>query len=185
MNINSPEVRSIVAKAFPEYRGKRYSVEAFRGPMRLTSYWDGGSRDYYAAVPLIDGPGRLEVPENGTPFTKELKPLEVLPAGTALVRYTMGRHEAVCVYVNAENLTKLLPPPVELTDDEKLVLTKTRGLKSSYAGVSNYRFVSAQRETGITAERWEAAKASCIARGLLNRAGAITDAGRNVVPFSY
>ena len=58
----------------------------------------------------------------------------------------------------------------------------TCSLKSSYGGVSNYRFHEARRYTGITAERYEAAKASLIARKLLNKAGAVTVEGQNARP---
>ncbi|KPL05710.1 hypothetical protein AMJ85_11125, partial [candidate division BRC1 bacterium SM23_51] len=49
-----------------------------------------------------------------------------------------------------------------------------------YAGISNYRFHEAHRQTGITLEQWERGKRALIAKKLLNRAGAATNDGRNV-----
>lgn len=182
MNINSPETKELVRKAFPQYNGRRISVQPFVGPIRLESYWSGGTRDYYALVSLVPGIDlAANVPENGTPFTPDLKPLEVLPANGALVCYTMGSYEHVTIYVNAENLSKMLPAPVELSRDEKIVLAATAGLKSSYAGIKNYRFHEATERTGIALQNWDAAKAALVSRGLLNKAGAITDAGRNAI----
>ena len=74
----------------------------------------------------------------------------------------------------------MLPPAPDVTHDMRIVCEYSAALKSSYGGVKNVRFVEAARETGITQDRWDAAKAACIAAKLLNKAGAITPAGRNV-----
>jgi hypothetical protein len=58
----------------------------------------------------------------------------------------------------------------------------TCGLKPSYNGIANFRLHEARRHTGISPERYEAAKASRIARKFLNKAGAVTTAGRNARP---
>jgi len=78
----------------------------------------------------------------------------------------------------------MLPQKPALTWAQSVVLAATRGLKSSYAGIPNYRRHAAQREVGITIEEWETAKAECISKGFLNRAGAITDDGRNVIEWT-
>ena len=62
-----------------------------------------------------------------------------------------------------------------------MVFIAPRSYKSSYAGVSNYRYIEALRETGISAEDWERSKAECQQMGLLDKRGAITVEGRNVV----
>lgn len=69
---------------------------------------------------------------------------------------------------------------MRLSDDERTVLRYTQSLKSSYAGIKNYRFSESNRETGITLERWDAAKKNLIAGKFLNAVGAITDKGRNI-----
>lgn len=180
----APEVQEIVKAAFPEYAGKRFSVSAFNGPMTLTSYWSGGSRDYFAFVSL-ESERAVSVPENGTPWVNPNGfKVDALPENIVLVRYTKGLHESTCVYVRPENMTKFLPAPAETTREQKIVLSATRSLKSSYAGIKDYRFNQAREYTGISREAWEQAKGELIAKGLLNKAGAITDEGRNVIGWT-
>lgn len=78
----------------------------------------------------------------------------------------------------------LIPPKPALAWAESVVLAATRSLKSSYAGIKNYRFYEAHERTGITETEWDSAKAVCIQKGLLNRAGAITDDGRNAIEWT-
>lgn len=180
MNINTPEVREIVSRAFPQFNGRDYRIEPFQGPMSLASYWSGGNRDYFAGVNLASGQ-LAHVRENGTPWMPSVGELTALPTGAAIVQYHAGPNQFACVYVNADNLSGFLPAPVELGRQQRIVLCATRSLKSSYAGIKDYRFHEAASETGITREQWDAGKAACIAAGLLNKAGAITDSGRNAI----
>ena len=77
--------------------------------------------------------------------------------------------------------TPRLPPSSEIDWAGKVVLVATRSIKPSYGGISNYRFYTANRETGITQEAWDAAKQFCINRKLLKSSSAITDEGRLAV----
>lgn len=183
MNISTPEVKEVIKRAFPGYNGRRIQVLPFTGPKKLTSYWSGGSRDYWAVVALdaARSTNVLTAPQNGTMFDAGDITLPALPEGCALVRHTAGPYESAAIYVNEANLAKMLPAPVELSTGERTVLTYTAKLKSSYAGIKNYRFHEAHRDTGITIESWDLGKASCIDRGLLNKAGAITESGRNAI----
>jgi hypothetical protein len=183
IHTDAPEVRALVARAFPGFNGKRYRVNVFQGPMGLESYWSGGSRDYWAFVALDrQDHGAAHVLENGPPFNPSVQKLTELPLGVALVLHHVGNFEYAAVYVRAENMNRLaLPAPVELSKEEKIVLAATRSLKSSYGGIKNYRFTEAASYTKITLEQWETAKASCTSKGLLNKTGAITDAGRNAI----
>ena len=53
-NIDKPDetIRKIVQAAFPDYSGKKFKLSTSI-PSRLDSYWDGGSRDYYAFYHLV------------------------------------------------------------------------------------------------------------------------------------
>ncbi len=93
----------------------------------------------------------------------------------------MGKDHGITIYVNPENISKMLPPAEETPWEEKVVLSATRSLKSSYGGIKDYRFYEASRETGITKPEWDKAKESLINKGMLNKSGAITDKGRNVI----
>jgi len=65
-----------------------------------------------------------------------------------------------------------------LSDHEKIVMIATRGLKSSYAGISNYRFHEANKDTGISSDQWDAAKQNLIGKKYINARGALTTLGK-------
>lgn len=183
---DAPEVRKLAAIAFPSYTGRKFRVTPFSGPMRLDSNWSGGSRDWFVFINLVTGQ-TMPVPENGTPFTDTIGRLTALPENVVLIEHTIscGKDMGITVHVAPENMNRLaLPAPVELTWEEKVVLSATRSLKSSYNGVSNYRQREAMERTGITASEYDTAKASLIGKAMLNRAGAITDAGRNAIGWA-
>lgn len=134
-------------------------------------------------VNIATGKG-IALPENGTPFSNGGKAvrIETLPDGVALICHSMGPYERATIYLNPANIrADMLPAPVEMTREERIVLCATRCFKSSYAGIKNYRFSEATACTGISLADWETAKLSLIGRGLLNKAGAITDEGRNAI----
>lgn len=181
MRINTIEVKELARLAFPDYNGQRFEVLPFEHPLTMTSYWDGGCREYWALVNLATN-RVYNVPENGTPWTGKAFHCRKLPCGIAAVKLTQNRAPYIAIYLNPANIRQdMLPAPVELEWAEQVVLSATRGLKSSYAGIKNYRFHEARQQTGIEASQWEAAKSNLIARGMLNKAGAITDSGRNAI----
>jgi hypothetical protein len=186
MNTKLPEVRELAHRAFPEYAGRRFQIEPFTSPIITTSCWNGGCRNYWCLVNLTTNKIWM-VPENGNPFINQGKAFKVgrLPENVALVRLYHGRFQAVTIYLNPANIrADMLPQKPKLEWAQSVVLAATRGLKSTYAGIKNYRFHEAHERTGITAAEWETAKSDCIAKGLLNRAGAITDDGRNAIEWT-
>src|SRR3990167_1777479 len=177
------EVRKVCHAAFPSYNGRMFKVRYADGPLSVRSYWDGGSRDTYAFVRLADY-ATLPVPTAHPVFDREA-PRDVdaveIPSGAVCVEHTIfcGKDLGLTIHVRAEDATPLLPPPDDVPPDVRTVCRYTAGYKNTYAGRSNRRFEEANQETGITAERWEAAKVEATTRGYLNKAGAITPAGRN------
>lgn len=161
------------------------------GGVSLLSYWSGGSRDYHAVVDLANMHAHY-VPENGSGFSAADKafgpagmPLNLPAPGFAVVTRTKGHRESMRIAIHESDATKLLPKPgPELSWAERVVLVATSSLKSSYGGISDYRRHAAMRETDITDAEYTTAKAMLIANGLLNKAGAITNAGRNACPQS-
>ena len=175
-------IRKIVLATFPQYKGRTFKL-CTNIPSHLTSYWSGGSKDYYCFYELSTGKA-LEIVSNHPLFEKDRpRDLELLPAGLVLVKnsISMGKDMGITIYVNGADLAPMLPEKAELAEDERTVLSYTRSYKSSYAGIKNYRFVEACNRTGITEERWENAKTSLIARKLLNKRGAITASGKNAL----
>ena len=182
MHTQSPEVKEIALAAFPGYNGRKFEVREFHS-MTLTSCWDSGCKDEYGFIHL-ESKQAYSVPENGTPWSNGGKILQCseLPMNVALVEYSRrGQHSWITIYLRPENMTKMLVEATgpALSEDERIVLIATRSFKSSYAGRSNNRFYEAKEATYITLAEWDAAQASLIEKGCLNKAGALTDAGRN------
>lgn len=181
MYTNNPELIKVARTAFPGYTGKKFAFEILDHPINVKSCWSGGSKDEYVFVRL-DNLTTMEMPPQSA-FDAKVAGAEAvtLIPGLACVRhvYFCGKDLGVTVLLHQDNKPALIEKQVDLSDNEKIVLVYTRSLKPSYGGISNYRFHEAHREKQISLEDWEAAKANLIGRGLLNKAGAITDAGRN------
>lgn len=177
-----PEVRQMALAAFPGYTGRKFSVTAFRGPKNLASYWDGGSRDTFALV-RMDDLKAVDIPENGTPYSRAPLQLDALPPGTALVEHSIfhGKDFGLTLHVPAENLAPLLPAGPEATWEQRVVLAATAGYKNSYGGETGLRRRHALEETEIPGPDYDRAHAECIAKRWLNKSGALTDEGRNVI----
>ena len=175
-------VRSLVSRAFPAYTGNKFKLAVSDSPINCASYWDGGSRSYFVFANLATGETSSEVPAQSA-FARPVAGLDAvsLPDGFVCLEHSIfcGKDSGITIHIRTSNAAKMLPAQVDLTRFENIVLAYTRCLKSSYAGVSNYRYHEAHAQTGITSEEWDATKASLIARGLLNKAGALTVAGRN------
>lgn len=104
-------VKEILKATFPDYKGRNVSILPRVSPVNVTSFWQDGSRDYFAAVEL--GTWRtMAVPQNGTPF--DGGPIApngvVVPPGFAIVEHGIfrGKSVAVRIYVNPENMAGLL-----------------------------------------------------------------------------
>ena len=174
------EAVAIVQAAFPDYRHSpsKLRLEPFH-PVRPSSYWNGGTKDYWAFVRLSDRVTSAALPESGSGFTPDAKEIKALPEGFALVRYTSGNYTSACIYLNAVNITPLLPLSIELTYDEEVVLSCTSGLKSAAR-----REQAAQEWGSYTVrqshiDRWNAAVTALQQKGLVAKNGSVTTAGRN------
>lgn len=182
MYTNDGDVQRLGRLAFPDYTGRKFQVHVCES-VNIRSCWEGGSRDFFKFVRLHDMFCSAEMPQQSA-YDAPIRggdDVKLVP-GLVCVEHSIfcGKDTGITIHVHAENAPKYLPAPVDLTEDEKTVLSYTKSCKSSYAGISNFRFHEATRRTKITLDRWEAAKASCIVKGLLNKAGALTIDGRNV-----
>jgi len=186
MKPSDPTVAGLLARTFPgfSYREVKVSIHD-AGGMGLQSCWDGGRRDTHRVIRLADMQ-TYQIPENGNGFTAADRafgpagfPLALPAPGFAVVTLTEGCYKGLTVHIHTENAVKMLPAPCEVSWAEKVVLTATRSLKSSYAGIKDYRYQEAHEATGITRAEWDAAKQALIGRRFLNVAGAITTEGRN------
>lgn len=182
----APEVLRVIRAVASDgsFHQNEAEILPFSGPMSVASNWSGGTRYFYGLVNLSNM-SALTVGESGGLNQPQAGELEALPEGFALVQTCIlqGSPRRARVYVNPVNLNQFRLPEASNTNPwELVVLYATRSRKSSYPPYgSDYRFMEARRATKITREEWDAAKAACIAKGLLNKAGAITASGRNAV----
>lgn len=184
MYTNHPEAVKIALTAYPSYTGKKFQIEVSTFPIDVRSYWEGGSRDYYTFLRL-DTLAVMPIPQQSA-FDKQVVGADnaLLVPGMVCVKHSIfcGKDMGITIYVHPENAPRLLPVnTVEITDYEKIVLIYIRNVKSSYGGISNFRFYTANREKGITLEQWEAAKQSLITKGMLDKRGALTMEGKNAI----
>jgi hypothetical protein len=149
--------------------------------------WDGGSREHYSAIHfesgrLADLPG-----QTNAPWAYRADQGFILNPGIAIIKHSMfcGKDMGLTFYIHPHNAATLLPAPsAELNNHERIVLEATCSLKSSYGGRDRYQMACIDHLAygalpKMTREQWNSAKASLQAKGLLNKAGAVTPAGRN------
>lgn len=179
IHLERKDMPEMLLRAFPDYRGRKYEVSIVRS-VTLQAGSEGGTYSDYRAVNLETGAIAPPKVDLGSPHSRG-EPTVEIPPRVAIVEHGrfVGHDTGLRIYIRPEDAQLMLPAGDEITDDEAIVLHYTAGLKSSYAGMKDYRFSEAERETGISRTRWEIAKADLIMRGLLNKAGAITTAGKN------
>lgn len=182
LNHADPSVKAILRAAFPGYNGKHIQATLTDSVRFSGTNWDDGRKSEYVIVQLAtlkthsihDAPYFQPSDVHSADYT--------IPPGFVVVQHDYaGQREYVYIIGPAANVAPMLPAPMELSADDKTVLAATAAYKSSYAGVSDYRYREARERTGITRERWDTAKAGLIGRKLLNAAGAITVSGRNAI----
>lgn len=174
----SDETAKRLAKAsFPDYKGRNFKVVVVKDgtEIDITSYWDEGSRDYYAIVHLPTMKS-IAVPENnGMNSVHKTKPVKV-QQDICVVRRTISRGKdfGLDFIIPESNATKMLPAKEEITDDEKTVLAITRG-KISSARPEYYS------RKGLSPERVKEIQAGLYKKGLIQKNGALTPAGKNAI----
>jgi hypothetical protein len=175
-----PTVDRLITLAFPDFSGKRISCEVSDKIHFHSTNWDSGYKRTYRIVRLADM-AVLEIAD--APFLQDSKlhqgSYEIPDGFLVVVLVDSACKQSIQIVAPAGVINAALPAPESLTEDETTVLIATRSLKSSYGGISNYRFHEASQKRGITLDRWNAAKNALISRGLLNKAGALTTKGKN------
>lgn len=181
---NHPEVIALAKRAYPDYAGRTFRI-AVATTINVRSSWEGGSRSWFKFIRLDGTPDTVTVPAQSA-FDPQIPGANAIPLvpGLACAEHTIfcGKDMGIRIHVHPENAPRLLPAPTELTEDELTVLKYTAHLKNSYGGENNIRYTRAHAKTGITVERWDAARALLINKKLLLASGAITGEGRNAVP---
>ena len=104
-------IKAILKASFPDYKGRKVSIETGYIPQQLDSYWFEGSRDYYAFVQLDENFKCLQVHSNHPLFEKnQPRELNGLPKGIVLVQHTYfcGKDAGITIYANKEDVTPLI-----------------------------------------------------------------------------
>ena len=182
------------------YSGKQFKAQAAESvtvPMDA-GLWSGGTRDTYRHIRLSDGATVAAVNHNASPFGNARHDVTItLQPGYAVILHSLfcGKDMGITFFVHPDNIAALLPAPAaDLTLHEAIVLEYTISRKSSYGGKDSYQMAQddmakctygderiryLQSINFPSREQWETAKQSLIEHGLLNKAGAVTPAGRN------
>jgi hypothetical protein len=185
MYIDRKDAPSWMLSAFPSYTGRKYSVVAGYTVQLSGDSWEGGSKTTYVGVNMETGQTAPPPKQYGNPFTNSTGkiPFVKLQPNFAIVSHQIfcGQDCGLVAYVHPDNLAKLLPHEASLTEDERVVLRCTKENKSSYGGISNYRFHVAKERHGMTLDVWADTKAALTQKGLLDKRGAITTQGRNAI----
>lgn len=185
MYIYRKDVPSWMLSAFPNYNGRKYYVVSGYTVQLSGDSWEGGSKTTYVGVNMKTGKTASPSIQYGNPFTNSTGkiPYVKLQLNFAIVAHRVfcGQDCGLVAYVHPDNFTKLLPHEVALTGDEKVVLRCTKENKSSYGGISNYRFHIAHTRYGMAWNVWINTKAALVEKKLLDKRGAITTQGRNAI----
>jgi len=184
--LEGKDIPEAIKAAFHDYSGKTFEARVCESVQLSGMYWDGGSRSSYRAVDLATGKVASATsdstlpPQFGGPMSA---PTVQIPPGVVIVEHCIfcDKDMGLRIYVRPEDMSPLLPSGGDaVTDDEATVIEYTCALKNTYGGRKEIRFTEAQAKTGITRERWDAAKEACYRKGYLNKAGSVTNKGRNV-----
>lgn len=170
------EIPQSILNCYPEYTGQKFRLVESSG-YTLHNYWDEGSRSYCKVVDFTTGEISNPDSQTSNPFTRIAHAYFEIPPNHAVVEHaiTCGKDAGLFIYVNKDNINKLLPKSqvLTLTEDEKRCLDATQRYKSSYAGVSR------RQQIGMSEPRWETAKQGLIEKKLLKKNGALTIEGKN------
>lgn len=102
----------LARRAFPGYRGRLFRLQVHRTPIDCRSYWDGGSREYFAFVELATGRVTPTLPAQSA-FDPAIRGADAvtLPPGIACVVHSIfcGKDRGLTLVVHPDNIAPLLP----------------------------------------------------------------------------
>lgn len=182
IEILARDVPPALLAAFPTYKGRTFQVRACESVTIMDTTWSGGTKCTYTLVELATGrvapldTSRKSV-KPGDPFgwipDVEGQSFRI-PPGYVVAEHShfCGKDMGITFHANPADLTPLLPPAVELTERERLIL----GIFVGYTSAGRKEYLPRHKVT-------EGEIQGLIARGFLsrNKAGATgaTMEGRN------
>lgn len=174
---NDAMAKKLAHASFPEYTGRKFKVQVVPEGTNIdvTSYWDGGSRDYFVVMNLVTMKS-MPVPQNGDPYTRKIAPVKI-HENMCVVQHSifMGKDTGLTFIISEKNAAQLLPSnDVNLDKKEKTVLVLLRSLKPAYRR-------DEARHAGISNQEYDTIIANLKVKQYVNSSGAITPKGRNAI----
>ena len=113
--VKKSEVSALVAATFPEYRGRKFKVQAATKVALHDLNWSGGTRSVYRSC-TIDGQllGTSARANATAPWVNKSEGQEIdLPQGAVLVRHAQfcGTDAGLTIFIHPADLPKYLPTP--------------------------------------------------------------------------
>ena len=104
-------VKALVHRAFPSYKGRKYSLEVSRTIYISNTHWDGGSKNEYVAVPLVAGFSKAQSGAVGKWYEGGVQAEVEVPEGIAVVEHTIycGQDMGLTIHLNPADASALLP----------------------------------------------------------------------------
>lgn len=100
----TPEVKRLIARTFPGYRGRRVYAEVRQSTTFYGTLWSGGTCNEYGVYDMRTGRIEYVSPEHymgGDEFYRKAQPIE---AGTIVVKNVIGNYKYVQFMGSAEDL---------------------------------------------------------------------------------
>jgi len=168
-------------KELTGYSGTKIRVSVSDVPRTLRSYWDNGSRTGFSCYDMEGELIAIDVQTAPEPFGKSVPPYIPSPDKFLVEHVTYnGKDLGLHIYLHPQHfLVKMLPiEKPEISKNELFVLVTICSLKS-FARADEYR------EAGFKTAEIDKIKEILFQRGFINKAGAITPSGRNVVATAF
>jgi len=109
MKLNKAQARGILKSTYPEYRGRKFTIEFVPTLMIYNTNWAGGSRNTYTAIASNGKTARLSIPAPWVNIV-EGKTIEITP-NIMIVKHCIfcGRDLGITIYAHPVHLPKWLP----------------------------------------------------------------------------
>ncbi len=165
------------------YKGHKIGIEIVDHTMNLYSYWDGGSRHEFYCFDMNGNQISMPIQNAPLPFYNGPKTEYIPSPDRFLIDHFCcgGKDMGLTVYLHPSSImVKALPAPSkpDIQQNDLFVLTTIKAYKSSARP-------DAYRRAGFATAEIDKIKERLFQSGYINKAGAITPAGRNIVERSF